>query len=166
MSNKIKLFKQKPKYTYEVGGGAFKLEFYIDEKNPKGNYLHITTPSGVFEQTLRNYPFGYLLAASQQGKTSELEAYCVLLYRVSEEIYQDLGFCSDIIKAIQKRDKRLMKQAEKEAANVSEAEEMGAQAFMEDIVSEQGLSKKELADKRKADREILKEILSEKGEGE
>lgn len=160
------IFKKKPKYTYEVGGGVFKLEFYIDEKNPKGNYLHITTLSGVFEQKVCNYPFGYLLAASQQGKTSELEAYCVLLYRVSEEIYQDLGFCNDIIKAIQKRDKRLMKQGESNAKATSESQNEADTAFMQSVVEFAEADPKRRKEIQAEDKQILKDVLSEKGEGE
>jgi len=150
----------KPKHLYEVGGGAFKLAFYINERNPDGNYLHITTPSDVFEQKLRGYPFGYLLAAAQQGEMSELEAYCLLLYRVSEEISQDAGFANDIIKALNKRDKRLMKQAENRAKTVTSEQEQVAQAFMEEIIAETSMGKRELKSKRKADRELMQEILN------
>lgn len=160
------IFNQKPKYSYEVGSGAFCFNFYIDEKNPKGNYLHITTTSGAFEQTVRNYAFGYLLAASQQGKMDELAAYGLMLYRVSEEIYQDAGFANDIIRAINKRDKRLMKQAEKEAAKVSEAEEMASQAFMEDVVAYAEASPKERKRMSKESRKEMKQILNEDSNGE
>lgn len=154
--------KREPKYSYEVGGGAFRFDFYVDEKDPKGNYLHITTPSGAFEQTVRNYAFGYLLAASQQGKMSELEAYGLMLYRVSDEVYQDLGFCQDIIKAINKRDKRLMKQGAKNAAKVTDTEETASQAFMESVVERSQMSKKEAKAASEADKAALREVLKEK----
>lgn len=160
-----KIFKQRPKYSYEVGGGAFCFNFYIDEKDPKGNYLHITTPSGAFEQTVRNYAFGYLLAASQQGKMDELAAYGLMLYRVSEEVYQDLGFANDIIKAINKRDKRLMKQGAEMAKAVTDSEEIASQAFMESVVERSQMSKKEAKAASEADKELMREILNEK-EGE
>ena len=44
---------------------------------------------------------------------------------------------------------------------VTDSEEMASQVFVEDIVSEQGMSKKELKAKREADREMMKEILNE-----
>lgn len=160
----MNILKTKPKYHIEIGNGAFIADFYVDEKNPdvKHNYLHIYAPNGVFEQKVVGYPFGYLLAAVSQGNEEELHSYCVMLWRITQEIYQDLGFAQDIIKAINKRDKRLMKQAEREAAKVSEAEEMASQAFMEDVASESGMSKKELKAKRKADKELMRALLNEK----
>lgn len=160
----MNILKTKPKYHIEIGNGAFIADFYVDEKNPdvKHNYLHIYASNGVFEQKVVGYPFGYLLAAVSQGNEKEVNGYCMMLWRVTQEIYQDAGFANDIIRAINKRDKRLIKQAEKEAAKVSEAEEMASQAFMEDIASESGMSKKELKAKRKADKELMRELLNEK----
>lgn len=160
----MSILKTRPKHHLEIGNNTFIADFYVDEKNPdvKHNYLHIYAPNGVFEQKVVGYPFGYLLAAVSQGNEEEVHNYCVLLWRVTQEIYQDAGFTNDIIRAINKRDKRLIKQAEKDAAKVSEAEEMSSQAFMEDIASENGMSKKELKAKRKADKELMRALLNEK----
>ena len=163
----MNILKTKPKYSYEVGSGAFCFNFYIDEKNPKGNYLHITTPSGAFEQTVCNYAFGYLLAASQQGKMDELAAYGLMLYRVSEEVYQDLGFCQDIIRAINKRDKRLMKEAEQNAKNVTDADEMASDALMREAI-ERGkpMSRQQRRKMKRESRKEMKKILNEDSNGE
>lgn len=161
------IFKKKPYKSIEIGGKAFIADFYVDEKNADvtHNYLHIHTPNNVFEQRVVGYPYAYLLVAVNQGKEEEVHNYCVLLWRVSQEIYQDAGLAADIIKAFGKYDKRLMKRAEKEAANISEAQNEADTALMNDIVAEQSLSKKELAEKRKADRELLKDVLNEKEDG-
>ena len=89
-----------------------------------------------------------------------------MLWRVTQEIYQDLGFCQDIIKAINKRDKRLMKEAERNAAKVSEAEEMASQAFMEDVVAYAEASPKERKRMSKESRKEMKQILNEDSNGE
>lgn len=163
----MSILKNKPRYSVDVGNGAFIADFYVDEKRAdvEHNYLHIHAPNHVFEQKIVGYPYGYLLAAVSQGNEEEVHNYCVVLWRVTQEIYQDAGLANDILRAFAKYDKRLMKQAEKEAAAVTPEAEQGAQAFMEDIASEQSMSKKELKAKREADREIMKAALNEK-EGE
>lgn len=161
------IFKKKPYKRIEVGGGVLLADFYVDERNAdvEHNYLHIHTPNHVFEQRVVGYPYGYLLTAVNQGKEEEVHNYCVLLWRVSQEIYQDAGLAADIIKAFGKYDKRLMKRAERSAREVSEAQDDADAALMNDIIAEQGLSKRGLAKKRKADRELLRAVLTE-NEGE
>lgn len=163
MSNNRFRFK-KPYIRVSVGNGAMIADFFTDKKRAEGNYLHIYTPNGVFSQKVTGYPFGYLLTAVKQGNEKEVEAYCIMLWRITQEIYQDLGFCQDIIKAINKRDKRLMKEAKRKSESVTDAEEMANQAFMEDVVAEQSMSKKELKAKREADRAMMREMLNEERE--
>lgn len=158
----MKIFKQKPIKTYEVGNGTFKLDFYVDEKNAMGNYLHIYTTNGTFSQKIGGYTYAYLWVAAEQGNISELEAYCLMLWRISNEIYQDLGFCSDIIKSINKRDKRLLKQAATQAKETTDEDIASAEVFWDGVVADQSLSKKEFEEKRKADKQILKEVIHEK----
>lgn len=160
----MNILKTKPRYSVNVGNGAFIADFYVDEKHPdvEHNYLHIHTHNHVFEQKIVGYPYGYLLAAVSQGNEEEVHNYCVVLWRVTQEIYQDAGLANDILRAFAKYDKRLMKQAEKNAAAVTDSEEMASQAFMEDIASEQGMSGKELKAKREADKELMREVLNEK----
>ena len=163
----MSILKNKPRYSVDVGNGAFIADFYVDEKHPdvEHNYLHIHTPNNVFEQKIVGYPYGYLLTAVSQGNEEEIHSYCTVLWRVTQEIYKDAGLANDILRAFAKYDKRLMKQAEK-AKTITDAQEQASQAFMEDIVSEQGMSKKELKAKREADREIMKETLTETENGE
>lgn len=159
----MSILKNKPRYSVNVGNGAFVADFYVNEKHPdvEHNYLHIHTPNHVFEQKIVGYPYGYLLAAVSQGNEEEVHNYCVVLWRVTQEIYQDAVLANDILRAFAKYDKRTMKQAEKNAAAVTPEAEQGAQAFMEDIASESDMSKKELKAKREADRQMMKEILNE-----
>ena len=159
----MSILKNKPRYSVDVGNGAFIADFYVDEKRAdvEHNYLHIHAPNHVFEQKIVGYPYGYLLAAVSQGNEEEVHNYCVVLWRVTQEIYQDAGLANDILRAFAKYDERLMKQAEKEAAAVTPEAEQGAQAFMEDIVSEQGMSKKELKAKREADKAEMRAVLNE-----
>lgn len=163
----MSILKNKPRYSVNVGNGVFIADFYVDEKRAdvEHNYLHIHTPNHVFEQKIVDYPYGYLLAAVSQGNEEEIHSYCTVLWRVTQEIYQDAGLANDILRAFAKYDKRLMKQAEK-AKTITDAQEQASQAFMEDIVSEQGMSKKELKAKREADREMMKETLTETENGE
>lgn len=164
----MSILKTKPKHHLEIGGGAFIADFYVDEKNPdvKHNYLHIYAPNGVFEQKVVGYPFGYLLAAISQGKEDEVNSYCVMLWRITQEIYQDLGFAQDIIKAINKRDKRLMKQAEKAASEISKHQEQADQVFMESVVERASMSKKEAKKASEADKAEMRAVLNEDKEAE
>lgn len=159
----MSILKTKPRYSVNVGNGAFVADFYADEKRAdvEHNYLHIHTPNHVFEQKIVGYPYGYLLAAVSQGNEEEVHNYCVVLWRVTQEVYQDAGLANDILRAFAKYDKRLMKQAEKNAAAVTPEQDMASAALMEDIASESGMSKKELKAKREADRQMMKEIMNE-----
>lgn len=159
----MSIFKTKPRYSVNVGNGAFVADFFVDERHPdvEHNYLHIHTPNNVFEQKVVGYPYGYLLAAVSQGNEEEVHNYCVMLWRVTQEIYQDAGFANDILRAFAKYDKRMMKRAEKNADAVTPEAERGAQAFLEDIASESGMSKKELKAKIEADKAEMRAILNE-----
>ena len=163
----MNILKTKPKHHLEIGNGAFIADFYVDEKNPdvKHNYLHIYASNGVFEQKVVGYPFGYLLAAVSQGKEEEVHSYCVMLWRVTQEIYQDLGFCQDIIKVINKRDKRLMKEAEQNAKNVTDADEMASDALLREAI-ERGkpMSRQQRRKMKRESREEMKQILNEDNE--
>lgn len=159
----MSIFKTKPRYSVNVGGGAFIADFYVDEKHPdvEHNYMHIHTPNNVFEQKIVGYPYGYLLTAVSQGNEEEVHNYCVVLWRVTQEIYQDAGLANDILRAFAKYDKRTMNRGEGKAKAVTDSEEMASQVFVEDIVSEQGMSKKELKAKREADKAEMRAVLNE-----
>lgn len=159
----MNILKTKPRYSVNVGNGAFVADFFVDERHPdvEHNYLHIHTPNNVFEQKVVGYPYGYLLAAVSQGNEEEVHNYCVVLWRVTQEIYQDAGLANDILRALAKYDKRTMKRgAEKEKA-VTDSEEMASQAFMESVVERSQMSKKEAKAASEADKELMREILNE-----
>lgn len=149
---------------YEFSG--FIVDFYGNENIISENKVCINTVSKNFSATLTDYTFGYLLTSVKDGDTTELHSFCVLLYCVATGVYKDAGFSTDIIKSITKYFNRLEKKATTEAKKTTESDEQAAQALMEDIISEQNMSKKELAEKRKQDKEILRDMLKEKGEGE
>lgn len=166
MSNRLKL-KNAPKHHIEIANGAVIVDFYVNEKDIKKCYMRMYARNGAFDYKIGAcHTYGYLMAAINQGNTRELEAFCILLWRMTQECYQDETLAKDLVTCFNARDERLMRQAEKNAAAVTDSEEMASQAFMEDIASESGMSKKELKAKREADRQMMKEILNEDKEGE
>ena len=133
--NMFNMFKRKPAEHIEVCSGAMVADFYVDEGDARGCYLHIYAPNGVFEQRVVGYTYGYLLAAVRQGNVREVEAYCTMLWRITQEIYQDPGFANDVIKAINKRDKRLFKQAERNAKEVTPEQIEADAALMGEVAA-------------------------------
>ena len=166
MSNRFK-FKNAPKHHIEIANGAVIVDFYVNEKDIKKCYMQMYARNGAFDYKIGAcYTYGYLMEAINQGNTRELEAFCILLWRMTQECYQDETLAKDLVRCFNARDERLMKQAEENAAAVTPEAEQGAQSFMEDIVSESGMSEKELKAKREADKELLKEIITGKEDGE
>lgn len=161
MSNRFK-FKNAPKHHIEIANGAVIVDFYVNENDIKKCYMQMYARNGAFDYKIGAcYTYGYLMEAINQGNTRELEAFCILLWRMTQECYQDETLAKDLVTCFNARDERLMKQAEENAAKVTESDEMSAQSFMEDIVSESGMSKKELKAKREADKELMREVLNE-----
>lgn len=155
------LFKKKPKYSINVCSGAMTADFYVDDKKPEACYLHIHTPNNVFEQRITGYPYGYLLAAVVQDNVREVEAYCTMLWRITQEVYQDPGFATDIIKALSKRDKRLFKQAESAAKATTPEQEQADMALMSDVASFADASPKERKKMRQQWKEDAREAMKE-----
>ncbi|MCM1225130.1 MAG: hypothetical protein NC548_62835 [Lachnospiraceae bacterium] len=166
MSNKIELFKQKAYKRVEAGLWVY--EWHVDKKHPERSQMRVMSTDGLFD--LRLSPefnsFGYLLAAAEKGMNEQLESYGRILFSVAALDTLDQELDNDLWSAIYKWEKRKEAEGAERAKNVTEADEMGAQAFMNDIVAESTMSKRELTEKRKEDAALLKEILSEKGEGE
>lgn len=161
MSNRLKL-KNAPKHHIEIANGAVIVDFYVNEKDIKKCYMRMYARNGAFDYKIGAcHTYGYLMAAINQGNTRELEAFCILLWRMTQECYQDETLAKDLVTCFNARDERLMKQAEKNAAAVTDSEEMASQAFMESVVERSQMSKKELKAKREADRQMMKEILNE-----
>lgn len=165
MSNRLKL-KNAPKHHIEIANGAVIVDFYVNEKDIKKCYMRMYARNGAFDYKIGAcHTYGYLMAAVNQGNTRELEAFCILLWRMTQECYQDETLAKDLVTCFNARDERLMKRAEKNAAAVTDSEEMASQAFMESVVERSQMSKKEAKAASEADKELMREILNEK-EGE
>lgn len=166
MSNRLKL-KNAPKHHIEIANGAVIVDFYVNDKDIKKCYMRMYARNGAFDYKIGAcHTYGYLMAAINQGNTRELEAFCILLWRMTQECYQDETLAKDLVTCFNARDERLMKQGAEKAKAVTDSEEMASQAFMEDIVSEQGMSKKELKAKREADKAEMRAILNGDKDGE
>lgn len=131
----------KPKRTglahhINIGGGALYADFYVDEKNPKESCLHIYSPNNKFGHRVQGFTFGYLLTAVRQGNEAEVEAYCAMIWKMSQEIYQDIDFCKDIVNAIMACDERLLNKGAERAAAVTEAQNEADEALMTEVARE------------------------------
>lgn len=166
MSNRIKL-RNAPKHHIEIANGAVVVDFYVNEKDIKKCYMRMYARNGAFDYKIGAcHTYGYLMAAINQGNTRELEAFCILLWRMTQECYQDETLAKDLVTCFNARDERLIKQAEKNAAAVTPEAEQGAQAFMESVVERSRMSEKEAKAASEADRQMMKELLDEKDNGE
>lgn len=158
----MKRLKNKPYKTCEVGEWVF--DFYYKEGNIRRTYLKITSTSGIMSLILggNTHAFGYLLAAAKQDRIDQLQGYIVSLFIPAMAMTQDQELTSGVQKAIVEWQKRKEAEGAERAKAVTDSEEMASQAFMEDIASESGMSKKKLKAKREADRQMMREILNEK----
>lgn len=156
---------QEPYLVKEVG--EWKFTFHYKEGSIERTFLSITSTSGLFNCRVGGncHAFGFLLAAATQDRIDQLQGYIVSLFIPAIAMTQDQELTSGVQKAIVEWQKRKEAEGAEKAKAVTDSEEMASQAFMEDIVSEQGMGKKELKAKREADRQMMKEVLNEK-EGE
>lgn len=167
--------KLKTNLCKSVEVGPFRFCFYLNEKKIRkgsvdGTYLKISA-IGRDEQWSMIVPgdfnsFGYLLAALNQGKESQLLNYARLLYLVSALDTMSQEMDNALWQAVDNWRSYMQGKGEENASKVTEEQEQGAQAFMEDIVSEQGMSKKELKAKREADKAEMRAVLNEDRESE
>lgn len=166
MSNRLKL-KNAPKHHIEIANGAVIVDFYVNEKDIKKCYMRMYARNGAFDYKIGAcHTYGYLMAAINQGNTRELEAFCILLWRMTQECYQDETLAKDLVTCFNARDERLMKQAEKEAAAVTPEQDMASAALMESVIERSQMSKKEAKKASEEDKAILRELLKEDKEGE
>ena len=157
---------RKPYLVKEVG--EWKFTFHYKEGSIERTFLSITSTSGIFNCRVggNTHAYGYLLAAAKQDRLDQLHGYIVSLFIPAMAMTQDQELTSGVQKAIVEWQKRKEAEGAEKAKVVTEHEELANQAFMEDIASESGKSKKELKAKREADREIMKETLTETENGE
>ena len=161
----IKIKQRKPYLVKEVG--EWKFTFHYKEGSIERTFLSITSTSGIMNMRLggNTHAFGYLLASAKQERIDQLQGYIVSLFIPAMAMTQDQELTSGVQKAIVGWQKRKEAEGAEKAKAVTDSEEMASQVFVEDIVSEQGMSKKELKAKREADREMMKAALNEE-EGE
>lgn len=162
----IKIKQRKPYLVKEVG--EWKFTFHYKEGSIERTFLSITSTSGIYSMHIggNTHAYGYLLAAAKQGLDNQLAGYITTLFIPAMGITQDQGLCNDVQKAISKWIKRKEAEAKSAAKAVTPEQDMASAALMEDIASESGMSKKELKAKREADRQMMKEVLTEKDNGE
>ena len=161
----IKIKQRKPYLVKEVG--EWKFTFHYKEGSIERTFLSITSTSGIFNCRIggNTHAYGYLLAAAKQGLDSQLAGYVTTLFIPAMAMTQDQELTSGVQKAIVEWQKRKEAEGAEMAKAVTDTQEQASQVFMEDIASEQGMSKKELKAKRETDRELMKAALNEK-EGE
>lgn len=166
MSNRLKL-KNAPKHHIEIANGAVVVDFYVNEKDIKKCYMRMYARNGAFDYKIGAcHTYGYLMAAINQGNTRELEAFCILLWRMTQECYQDETLAEDLVTRFNARDERLMKQAEEAASAVTPEAEQGAQAFMEDVAAYADATPKERKKMREEWKDEARAALNEKDNGE
>lgn len=158
MSNNV--FKKKAYKRVNVGAWTF--EWFIDERRPERSFMRVFGESGLFDLRISSsaHVFGYLLAAAEQNKLDNLHGWITLVFVPAMAMTQEQGLTDDVTRAVNKWMKRREAEGRKAAKAVTEADEQADQALMEDVVSEQGMGKKELAEKRAEETEIMREILT------
>lgn len=161
----IKIKQLKPYLVKEVG--EWKFTFHYKEGSIERTFLSITSTSGIFNCRVggNTHAYGYLLAAAKQDRLDQLQGYIVSLFIPAMAMTQDQELTSGVQKAIVEWQKRKESEGAEKAKAVTETEETASQAFMEELVAESGMSKKELKAKREADKELMREVLNEDKEG-
>lgn len=156
------ILKTKPYKTVECGG--FIANFYYNEGDLAKTYLEITTVSGVWSMRIAGniHAYGYLLEAANQEKIEQIHGYAAMLFILSQQFTQDQGLTNDVVRSINKWQKRMDKKAQEAAKDVSDAEETTSQAFMEEVAAYADATPKERKKIRKADKAALREVLNEK----
>lgn len=96
---------------------------------------------------------------------SQLENYARLLFSVAALDTLDQELDNDLWLAIDRWRERQFAKGAENAKNVTEEQDMADTALLNDIISEQSMSKKELKVKREEEKAILRELLNEDKEG-
>ncbi|WP_290101144.1 hypothetical protein [Duncaniella muris] len=158
----MSLLKAKPYKTVECGG--FIANFYYKEGNWGKTYLEITTVSGVWSMRIagNTHAYGYLLEAANQEKVEQIHGYAAMLFILSQQFTQDQGLTDDVVRGINKWQKRMDTKAQEAAKNVSAAEEVASQAVMEDVAAYADATPKERKKMRKANKAAMRDVLNEK----
>jgi hypothetical protein len=162
----IKIKQRKPYLVKEVG--EWKFTFHYKEGSIERTFLSITSTSGIFNCRVggNTHAYGYLLAAANQDRLDQLQGYIVSLFIPAMAMTQDQELTSGVQKAIVEWQKRKEAEGAEKAKAVTDSEEMASQAFMESVVEHSQMSKKEAKAASDADKELMREVLNEKDNGE
>lgn len=162
----IKIKQRKPYLVKEVG--EWKFTFHYKEGSIDKTFLSITSTSGLMNMRIGGncHAFGYLLAAAKQNLDHQLQGYIATLFIPAMAMTQDQELVAGVQDAIRKWQNRKDEEAKAAAEAITDTEEEANQAFMEDVVAETDMSKKELKAKREADKEVMREIIFENPEEE
>lgn len=161
----IKIKQRKPCLVKEVG--EWKFTFHYKEGSIERTFLSITSDSGMFNCRIggRSEAYYFLLHVAMKDDIHVLHDYITRVACLAS-IWNDTKLASDVNNALNDWQKRKEAEGAEKAKAVTDTEEQASQAFMEDIASEQGMSKKELKAKREADKELMRGVLNEKEDNE
>lgn len=129
-----KAFKSlKPYVSKSVG--AFSFNFYYKKGKPERCFLRITGEGDLFSLKIAGNTdtYGYLLTAALQDRDDQLSGYAVLVSVPILALTQNRQLVEDVGKAVGSYMGRRMGDGANEAAKVTEAQEQGVQAVMEDV---------------------------------
>lgn len=115
--------------------GAFQFNFYYKEGKPESCFLRINNEDGIFSMKIAGNTdaYGYLFAAALQDKDEQLHGYAVLLCVPAMAMMKDQQFADDLGKAVNGYIERKQNQGAEEAEKVTDEQEQGNQAIMEDV---------------------------------
>lgn len=123
----------KPYVSKKVG--VFQFNFYYKEGKPERCFLHINNEDGIFSMKIAGNTdaYGYLLAAALQDKDEQLHGYAVLVCVPAMAMMMDGQFARDLESAVNGYMERRQTKGAEEAAKVTDEQEQGNQAVMEDV---------------------------------
>lgn len=136
-----------PSFYKEVLGG-FKVEF-------RRFWLDIRTLSGNFRTRIMisEHPYGYLFFSLKQGKIDNIRGYCQYLYSVSMALTTDQKLANEIQRSLNRSYDRRLKQE-----MMNESKDKDDESAIAEVMAEKeyaGLSRRE---RRKASRDLKKEL--------
>lgn len=113
--------------------------------------MEIKTVSGNFKMVTLGmlHPNASLYNHIENGVTSIPQWYCETMYIIATMLTTDSGFAQDINKAISKYSKRLDKQAESQAKNITEQDEQLSQAVVISNIESLKMTKKQRKEYKK-----------------
>ena len=129
-----RVFKSlKPYVSKKVG--AFRFNFYYKEGRLEQCFLRIENEDGIFSIKIAGNTdaYGYLLSAALQDKDEQLHGYAVLLCVPAMAMMMDGQFAKDLESAVNGYMERRQEHGAENAAKVTDEQEQGNQAVMEDV---------------------------------